>query len=157
MGGSAISGDLLFKYLEDELDIPFIVQRNYELPKWVHGKGVLVVASSHSGNTEETLSVYEQAIERGCPIAAITTGGELSERAAENQIPLWKFEHKGQPRAAIGYSFAMLLNMFYRLGLIQDPMPIMRKAVDEMKLQEECIQASNPIRENAAKRLAGQW
>jgi glucose/mannose-6-phosphate isomerase len=156
MGGSAISGDLFSAYIEDSCDTQFFVHRNYGLPQWVHGDECLVVASSHSGNTEEVLSAFDEAIVRKCPMVVISTGGKLAQKAESEKIPVWKFVHNGQPRAAIGYTFGLLLNLVFRLGLIPDPQSEIKSTVEAMKLQQSTIQAGSSIRDNPAKRLAGQ-
>ncbi len=84
------------------------------LPNW---SNTLVICSSHSGNTEETLSVFDQAIEAGLPTLAICTGGKLAEKAKQAGAPLWIFEDDFQPRAAVGFSFGLLLAALTRLGL----------------------------------------
>ncbi len=121
MGGSAIGADLLITYATPYCFIPVFTLRNYLLPAWAKGQETLVIASSHSGNTEETLSCFEHALTSGCRILSITTGGELSHAAQRSGTPFWQFEHPGQPRAAVGYSFGLLLMAFVRLGLIPEP------------------------------------
>ena len=76
LGGSAISADLIKNFLSDEVSIPIVVNRNYNLPKFAN-KNTLFIASSYSGNTEETISSLKQAIEIGCKVVCITTGGEI--------------------------------------------------------------------------------
>lgn len=80
LGGSAISGDLLNDYLSDELSCPFIVVRGYNLPSFVNAE-TLVIISSYSGNTEETISCFGQAITKKCNIVVITSGGKVGEIA----------------------------------------------------------------------------
>src|SRR6266498_1487308 len=99
MGGSAIGADLLASYCAALAPIPVSVQRDYGLPLFARGAETLVICSSHSGNTEETLDAFEAARKAGCRIIVVSTGGELAKRARDNSIPLWTFEHKGQPRA----------------------------------------------------------
>jgi glucose/mannose-6-phosphate isomerase len=156
MGGSAIGADLLAAYAAPLCPIPIVVQRNYSLPAWVHGPGSLVIASSHSGNTEETLAAFEQALQRGCRILAIGTGGKLAALAKDSNIPLWPFEHHRQPRAAVGYSFGMLLALFARLKLIPDPAGELSGTVSAMRKQQTSLQAEVPVVHNPAKREAGQ-
>ncbi|HEY3874338.1 MAG TPA: bifunctional phosphoglucose/phosphomannose isomerase, partial [Candidatus Kapabacteria bacterium] len=107
MGGSAIGGDLVKAYLS-KLRIPFFVHRGYELPEWVNEE-TLVIASSYSGNTEETLSTFEEAAKKKLPILCITTGGMLAERAKALALPMVTIPGGMQPRAAIAYSFACIL------------------------------------------------
>jgi glucose/mannose-6-phosphate isomerase len=156
MGGSAIGADLLAAYIAPSCPIPVIVHRDYGLPAWANGAQTLVIASSHSGNTEETLDAFNTAVHNHCRLMAIATGGKLAELATQQKIPLWKFEHTGQPRAAVGFSFGLLLAVFARLGLIPDPAEELAGAVAAMKRQQENLRAEVPAAQNPAKRLAGQ-
>jgi glucose/mannose-6-phosphate isomerase len=116
MGGSAIAGDLLRSHLADDIRIPFQVQRHYRLPGFV-GQRTLVICSSYSGNTEETLSAYDDAVARGASTIAITTGGKLAAKAKTDGTPLVEIPDGLPPRAAFGYSFAPLLVIVSRLGI----------------------------------------
>ncbi len=156
MGGSAIGADLLTAYIEPFCSVPVVVQRDYNLPAWAAGEHTLVVASSHSGNTEETLSVFDQALKAGCQLFVIATGGKLSQKARNTGAKLWIFEHHGMPRSAVGYSFGLLLALFYSLGLIPDQSEEVEEAVSIMKLQQETLSIDTPVVKNPAKRLAGQ-
>lgn len=156
MGGSAIGADLLAAYAAPLCQVPIGVQRNYSLPAWATGPETLVVASSHSGNTEETLAAYDQAINRRCRILALCTGGKLADKARAAGVPLWTFIHHGQPRAAVGYSFGMLLALLTRLGLIPYPGKELAAAITAMRMQQDDLQARVPVVHNLAKRLAGQ-
>jgi glucose/mannose-6-phosphate isomerase len=156
MGGSAIGADLLAAYLAPTCQIPVIVHRDYSLPAWAHGPETLVIASSHSGNTEETLAVFDAAVQAGCRLLAVCTGGELEQRAAAQHVPVWKFDHSGQPRAAVGFSFGLLLAAFARLDLIPDPQEDLLEAVAGMLSQQETLRAHVPVVQNPAKRMAGQ-
>ena len=159
MGGSAIGADLLAAYIAPTCRIPVIVQRDYSLPAWAHGPETLVITCSHSGNTEETLEAFELARKTRCRILAICTGGELKKRAISAGIPVWKFNHAGQPRAAVGFSFGLLLAAFTRLGLIGETgrtADEIASAVEAMKKQQEELWADVPVADNPAKRMAGQ-
>ncbi len=156
LGGSAIGGDLLAAYVAPACRVPVILWRNYDLPAFAAGPETLVVASSHSGNTEETLSAFDRALAVGAQALAVTTGGELARRAEAAGAPVWRFEHSGQPRAAVGYSFGLLLALFHRLGLIPDPAGEVADAVAAMRAQQEQLQAEVPVVHNPAKRMAGQ-
>jgi glucose/mannose-6-phosphate isomerase len=159
MGGSAIGADLLAAYVAPTCRVPVIVHRDYGLPAWARGPETLVIASSHSGNTEETLVTFDAAQKAKCRILAICTGGELEKRAAASNVPTWKFIHAGQPRAAVGFSFGLLLAAFSRLGLIDPPEKGAAKVaatVEAMKKQQETLQAEAPVVKNPAKRQAGQ-
>jgi glucose/mannose-6-phosphate isomerase len=155
MGGSAIGADLLQAFVAPHCRIPIHVWRNYGLPAFVNER-TLVVLSSHSGNTEESLSAFERAVEIGAKSVVLSTGGELSERAEQRSIPLLRFVHDGQPRAAIGFSFGLLLATVSRLGLIPDPGEEIQDAIAELRAQQPELQAQLPVVQNPAKRLAGQ-
>ncbi len=117
MGGSAIGGELVRATWSDRLRVPVEVVRGYELPAWVT-PDVLVVASSHSGATEETLAAVEVAFTRRCPVAVITTGGPLGAVATKASLPLLAFPAGGQPRAAVGYSMLLLAGLLERAGVL---------------------------------------
>lgn len=156
MGGSAIGADLVKAYAAPLSTVSLEVHRDYGLPAWADGPETLVIVSSHSGNTEETLSAMETALERGCSILAISTGGKIAERARESEVGLWIFKHQGQPRAAVGYSFSLLLNVFARLGFIPDPLAEIKDAVQAMNAERDLLAPELPDHQNPAKRMAGQ-
>jgi glucose/mannose-6-phosphate isomerase len=156
MGGSAIGADLLCAWVNPIIKIPFIVCRDYTLPAWFHGKQNLLITISHSGNTEETLAVFQEGAKRDCSMLAISTGGMLANKAKQIDIDLWRFQHEGQPRAAVGYSFILLLVLFYRLGLLPNPEDEICLSIEALKAQQEDLTVDIPLIRNPAKRLAGQ-
>ena len=156
MGGSAIGADLLASYCASLAPIPVSVHRDYGLPLYAYGPETLVVCSSHSGNTEETLEAFEAARTGKCRLIVVCTGGELARRAKYHNIPTWTFDHAGQPRAAVGFSFGLLLSMFQRLGLISDQKDAIEDAIAAMKRSQEHLKADVPATKNPAKRYAGQ-
>ena len=156
MGDSALGADLLAALVSPTCSVPVTVHRDYGLPAFAHGKETLVIASSHSGETEETLDALNAALKNDCTVFVISTGGELVKRAKEKNIPAWIFNHKGQPRAALGFSFGLILALFTRLNLIPDPSKDVDEAVSAMKKSQEKIRAEIPAALNPAKRYAGQ-
>ncbi len=156
MGGSAIGADLVSAYVKDICRVPLIVQREYDLPGWAQGKDVMVVVSSHSGNTEESLAVFEQAYKNQCRLLAICTGGALEQKALKLNVPVWKFKHKKQPRAAVGFSFGLQLALLHKLDLIPDPASDVSRTVEAMNEQQKTVKADMPVSKNPAKRMAGQ-
>jgi glucose/mannose-6-phosphate isomerase len=156
MGGSAIGADLVAAHVFPVCRVPLVVHRDYGLPSWAGGAETLVIASSHSGDTEETLDSYDAARRAGCRIVALCTGGELERRAKANGIPVIKFDHPGQPRAAVGFSFGLLLAALFHLELIPDPTDHVLSAVRAMKGQQNELKSNVPVSGNPAKRLAGQ-
>src|SRR5690349_21436640 len=156
MGGSAIGADLLASYCAPLIPLPVSVHRDYGLPFFARGEETLLICSSHSGNTEETLDAFETGRKAGCRVIVVSTGGELAERARENNIPVWTFNHIGQPRAAVGYSFGLLLAMFQRLGFLPDQKEALESALASMKKLQKDLKADVPAVNNPAKRYAGQ-
>lgn len=119
MGGSAIGGDVVKTIVHRELKMPFYVNRNYTLPNWVNEK-TLVICSSYSGNTEETLSAYEDALKKGAMICGISTGGQLSEKIQAKGYDLISIPGGLKPRAALAYSFVPMLYLLNNIGLISN-------------------------------------
>jgi glucose/mannose-6-phosphate isomerase len=126
LGGSAISADLIKNFLADEISLPVIVNRNYNLPEFA-GKNTLFIASSYSGNTEETISALNQAIKLGCKVICITTGGEVETIARNNNISYVKVQTGFQPRYALGLSFFSLLKVFQELQIVSNHNSVVEK------------------------------
>jgi glucose/mannose-6-phosphate isomerase len=156
MGGSAIGADLLAGLLRPVCPVPVFTHRDYGLPGWAAGSNCLVIASSHSGNTEETLSAFDEAVRRGCMALAISTGGELERRAGEAGAPHWSFEHAGQPRAGTGYSFGLLLAVLARFRLAGNLPADIVEAVELMDAQAVNLGSAVPAVQNPGKRYGGQ-
>ena len=116
MGGSATAGDYFAALCARTAEIPVVVIRGYSLPNYVSDRSVVVV-SSYSGNTEESLSCYDDAWKRGATIIAATTGGQLAERARIDSVPVYTITYRASPRAAIAHSLAPLLRMGLELGI----------------------------------------
>ena len=108
LGGSAIGGDLLRSYTSATLPVPMIVNRNYVLPEFVDRQS-LVIVSSYSGGTEETISAHLDARKRKANVLCITSGGETERLAKKFRQPVIKIPKGLPPRAALGYSFFPLL------------------------------------------------
>jgi glucose/mannose-6-phosphate isomerase len=108
MGGSAIGGRLALGVLAGRLRRPLVVSDGYALPGWA-GPGTLVLCSSYSGGTEETLAAYDDAGARGAPRVVATTGGPLLGRARRDGVPVIPVPGGFQPRAAVGYSLVAAL------------------------------------------------
>ncbi len=155
MGGSAIGGDLAAGLVAGECPALVTVIRQYDLPAWV-GPETLVVGSSYSGKTEETLTAFTQALERGCKTAVIATGGDLAAWAEERGIPLLRFSPCLAPRAAIGYSLMLLLGILWRAGLVRDYGEDLDEAIAVLEEWQRELRPETPTVRNPAKRLAGQ-
>ena len=154
VGGSAIGGDLVRTLaMTQQGKATVLVHRDYNLPQLVDER-TLVIASSYSGDTEETLSAFSQALQTTAKKLAITTGGRLKTLCLEKGIPVFTFHYKAEPRVAFGYSFFSLLAFFKKLGLIT----IEPQDVDEtVRVLEEIalnLDKSIPLEANRAKQLA---
>lgn len=152
MGGSAIGGALLARLLAQECPVPILSVGGYELPQHV-GPESLVVTSSYSGNTEETLTTFEQARERDCRVIAITTNGKLARMEGGTVL---RFSYQSPPRAALGYSLTLLLALVSELGFVRDYGLDLRKAVETLEIQGAELEPGFPTARNPAKQLASE-
>ena len=153
MGGSAIGGDLVSSLVAPEARIPVIVYRGYDLPAFVDDD-TLVIASSYSGNTEETLSAFNQALETGAKKLAITTGGKLKDIADENKVPVLTFNYRSQPRAALAFSFLPILCFLQKLGFISNKSAEVNEAIEVLLKLSDKIAETRPVKQNPARQLA---
>lgn len=154
MGGSGIGGALLESLAVDLGALaPVSVVRGYTLPSHVDAR-TLVLGSSNSGDTEETVAAFEAALAAGARTVAITTGGKLLTLAQKHAVPALTFDWKRGPRAALGWSFASLLGIACRAGLLPDVSASLRTALDEMRALNAEIATDVPEASNAAKALA---
>jgi glucose/mannose-6-phosphate isomerase len=118
LGGSAIGGDLLRSYLADEMKVPFIVNRGYAMPAFV-GPKTLVIVSSYSGNTEESIAAHKDATKRKAKVLCISTGGETQKLAKKYRQPWVQIPGGLSPRAALGLSFFPLLVLLSKMGFVR--------------------------------------
>jgi len=116
MGGSAVVGDFLQSIFMDRIAIPIFVNRSYTIPDFVSSE-TLFIASSYSGNTEETIASTEEAVRKGASIICVTSGGKIGSLAESRDYPIFILPGGYPPRAALGYTLGVLLNFFYRAGL----------------------------------------
>ena len=126
MGGSAIAGDLVQPLLADG-PVSLTVWRDYGLPPWV-GPEDLVIASSYSGNTEETLAATAAALDRGCRMIGMGSGGELAALAGSAGFPLIVLPGGLPPRASLGLGLGALLGLLDGWGLVRDLRPQLQAA-----------------------------
>lgn len=153
MGGSAIGGDLTRSLVEGEARIPIRVIRGYELPGFV-GENSLVILSSFSGTTEETLACCEHALRVNARVLAVTTGGSLASRAHQAGFPLVQFQYPGQPREAIAYSTLLMLGVLTSLGYVPDRTTEIEAAGTLLEAMAQELGPDTPADRNPAKRLA---
>ncbi len=153
MGGSAIGADLVKGIWADRISVPVEIVRGYDLPAWV-GTDTLVIASSRSGETEETLSALQTALERRCPVVAVTAGGALRNVASAARLPLATFPHRGSPRSSMGWSMAIVAGILEKAGVLElDEAEVERGIADAKAMSARC-EPGVPTADNPAKRLA---
>lgn len=116
VGGSGIAGSLVKDVVQDSVDVPIEIVRGYTLPNYVN-KNSLVICVSYSGNTEETLSQFVEAVKRKCCIVSISSGGKLVEWSKKLDIPLIQVPVGYQPRETIPYLFFSLIACLEKIGL----------------------------------------
>ncbi len=152
MGGSALAATLLVSW--PSIKLPFSVVRDYDIPTYAD-KNTLFIASSYSGNTEETLSALTQAETKGCQIVVIASGGKLAEIAEKKAYPLYKIPEGYQPRMAVFYNFRALIELFVSVGLL-DKQVIFELDLSAKWLAEQCktLLADIPTKDNQAKQIA---
>jgi glucose/mannose-6-phosphate isomerase len=160
MGGSAIGGELLQDWLLDSSFISIYVSRGYRLPASIDKKS-LVFAISYSGDTEETLSSFQDALSKGCRTVALTSGGRLKELSPQHRVPCLTVPVGLAPRASLPYLFFPLALTLSRLaiawGLKQNLKSLKEdlEAVPKvLKSMRDEIAPEVPQRDNPAKRLA---
>ncbi|MBZ0203795.1 MAG: bifunctional phosphoglucose/phosphomannose isomerase [Ignavibacteria bacterium] len=134
LGGSAIGGDLLRSFLQYEIRVPIQVNRNYFLPFYA-GKNTLVICSSYSGETEETLSAYNDAKSRGCMIVCVSSGGKLSVIAGSDGNLVVNVPKGYQPRCALAFSFIPMLMLLVKAGIVKERDEEINSLIDLMKLK----------------------
>ena len=153
MGGSAIGGDLVSSLAVAEAKLPIVICRDYNLPAFVDAKS-LVIASSYSGMTEETLSSFKQSLETESKKLVITTGGKLRTMAEERNIPVFSFDYKSQPRAALAFSLLPILGFLQKLGFISDKSAEVAETVQVLQELSQRINEGVLLSHNPAKQLA---
>lgn len=139
LGGSGIGGTILANVLRDDIAVPIIVCKEYQIPAFVN-ENTLVVISSYSGNTEETLSALMQAFKKEAQIVCITSGGLVKEYAETNDIDYIQIDGGAPPRSAFGQSFVQLLYILHHLGLLENGFKqYLQDAIVLLNTEEEAI------------------
>jgi glucose/mannose-6-phosphate isomerase len=156
MGGSGVGGTLA-RALSIDLGAttPVDLVRGYTLPGWVDER-CLVLALSNSGDTEETVAAFRDALATGARCVAVTTGGKLLGLAQKHDAPALAFEWDGEPRSAVGWSFASVLAIGSVLGLLPDVDADVTTAAGRMRELLRGIERDAPEEGNPAKQLA-RW
>lgn len=153
MGGSAIGGEILQDWLQDRLAIPIHICRDYVLPAYAD-RNTLVFAVSFSGETEETLSTFVDAVGRKCMTVAMSSGGHLFSFSKKLQIPHVTIPNGRPPRAAIPYLFFPLPILLEKMDVISN---VGREIDETIQVLEKVSEENSPLiptKENMSKTLA---
>lgn len=154
LGGSGIGANFVASFIREECNVPYLVGKGYSIPNYVD-ENTLAIASSYSGNTEETLFSFNEMLETGAKIVVIASGGKLIEKAKELgldyiQVP----PGSPSPRACLGYSMVQQLFILEKLGLISDRATSqIRSSIDLLKSETENIKS---IAKEMAAKLNGK-
>jgi glucose/mannose-6-phosphate isomerase len=156
MGGSALAAKA-FK-VTPGLHLPFEVVQDYDLPEYV-GKNTLLICSSYSGNTEETVSVLQEALEEERPyprpmIIVIASGGKLQQIAEANSLPFVALPTGYQPRHTFGYQYRALAQIFESTPLIDNFLPSLEQVAGFVREQAGKFVPTVPTKDNLAKQIA---
>ena len=153
LGGSAIGGDLLKDWAKTQLSVPIEVSREYQLPAYANKK-TLVFITSYSGDTEETLSSFLDALKRKCMIYCISSGGALLKYAQKHKVPYLQVPGGMPPRAALPYMLVPLLVYLQKAGLVKG---VKEELSETFSLLEKICKENAPEKptvENFSKHLA---
>ncbi len=154
MGGSALAALLVKAWLKAEIAVPFEIVRDYDLPSYV-GENTLVIVSSYSGNTEETLSALEQAEKKGAQLGIITAGGTLLDIAAGYRVAHVPLPQHLQPRMAIIYNLRALVELLVNFKVIGiEKLDEIKATGGWLKSESERWASDVSIDKNYAKQLA---
>ncbi|NQX90878.1 MAG: bifunctional phosphoglucose/phosphomannose isomerase [Flavobacteriales bacterium] len=147
LGGSGIGGKIMCQLIEEQCEVPVLTNNNYTIPAFVNQQ-TLVVISSYSGNTEETLQAMDFALEQGAEVAVITSGGQVLDRAEKHGLNKIVVPGGHPPRSQFGYSIVSQLFLFNHYGLLSEDLFM---PVDNMV---SFLQENQPLFIEQAKTIA---
>lgn len=155
LGGSGIGGKLVSAIVSEGCSVPIVCNNDYHLPAFA-GPETLVIISSYSGNTEETVAVMEAAIEHGCQIACVTSGGRVLDLAHEHSIQHIVIPGGNPPRSMLAFSLVQLIHIMEQIGLARHGViHEVEHAADFLaENQEAIINASRSISPHLAGKTA---
>lgn len=154
MGGSAIGGDLFSNMFQSEINIPIFVNRYYHLPNFV-SENSLIIISSYSGNTEETTTAFNEAIENKCKVIAFSTGGKVEEICKKNGFAHIKLMKGFHPRFALYLILFTLIKIFSKINLIKDQTELLNNSIELIKSKGEEYKKDKSFPEILASNILG--
>jgi glucose/mannose-6-phosphate isomerase len=148
MGGSGIGANFVYEFVKDKCKVPYMIGKGYHIPAFVD-ENTLAVASSYSGNTEETLSCFDQLLKTGAKIVVIASGGKLIELAEKHSLDIIRVPGDWpSPRACLGYSIVQQLYVLYRSGFIN------RETIDQISSSITLLESESESIKEKAKHVA---
>jgi len=153
MGGSAIGGELLKDWTRDRIVVPIEVNREYSLPAYAD-KNTILFLVSYSGETEETLSVFLDALKRKCMTVCISSDGKLLEFAEKLNVPYLHIPSGMPPRAALPYLFLPMPIVLEKIGVVSDIYKETSEAIQILKRISNENSPEKPVSNNFSKTLA---
>lgn len=139
LGGSGIGGTILSELISSECPVPIIANKDYFLPDFVNANS-LVIISSYSGNTEETISAMGQAIDKKAQIVCVTSGGKIMEIAIANNFDVIIIPGGNPPRSCIGYSLVQLFKIMQFNGFVKtDLLAQVQASINLLNKEEAAI------------------
>jgi glucose/mannose-6-phosphate isomerase len=147
LGGSGIGGTIISELVSDTCKVPISINNDYFLPAFVN-EHTLVIISSYSGNTEETVSAMQQAISKKAQIACVTSGGKVLELAKQHQYDFIEIPGGNPPRSCIGYSLVQLIKIMAVKGFAE------KKLFNDLDKSIELLDKENEAIKTEAKKIA---
>lgn len=144
LGGSGIGAQIVKSWFFDKLSIPLETVSDYNLPAFSNEK-TLVILNSYSGNTEETLTLFDEATKKGCTIVCIAAGGKLAELAQQHNLTFYQLEQGFQPRMTIGYGLSFLFLILGELTSIDTESELKEVASKFEEMQDYQIDSAKNI------------
>lgn len=152
VGGSSIAGDVVSNWLSDDVTVPIFVDRGLRLPRFA-GKDTLVIATSYSGDTNETLGQFDEARRRRCILHVITSGGRLDKISKEYDVPVARLKSGIPPRTAFPQIIVAVSSILQEHGVIRDLSDIQSAGEDLKKIREK-LDFTKDTDQNPAKQMA---
>ncbi|MBM3709895.1 MAG: bifunctional phosphoglucose/phosphomannose isomerase [Actinobacteria bacterium] len=153
MGGSGFTGDIIKSLIIDHVEIPVEIVKGYDLPAFIN-KDWLVIAVSYSGNTEETISAANQALQKNCEFLCVASGGKIEEIALKNGKCFVRLPSGFQPRGASGYLFFTTYLVLKNLGIVNVNDIEIEEALNLIRKKSEIYKRGIDTDNNPAKKLA---
>lgn len=153
LGGSGIGGSIVAELAFSNCPVPVTVGKGYFIPEFV-SENSLVIISSYSGNTEETVSCMEQALAKNAFVVCVTSGGKVAEMAKAKKLDHILIPGGMPPRSCLGYSLTQLVFIFVKHGFLpQTAITDLENSVKLLQTEQQSIRIEG---ENLASRLHGR-